>query len=400
MRDPSCVRVDGPLAPCADGFRIELARQGYSPCTAVLHLQLMGHLSRWLAGQGVDGSVVTPELVRVFLAERRATGYANLRSGQGLAPLLEYLRRCAVVVQPTPAVPGLVEQMLARYAGFLASERGLAASTIRRNVDLVRPFLTGRIRTDDDLYRLTAEDVATFVTLACAGPGRASAPRMATALRSLLRFLHVEGLVERPLIDAVPPVAAWKLAGLPKSLQAGEVSALLETCDRATLVGRRDFAILTMLARLGLRAAEVAALGLDDIDWRRGELAVRGKANRHERLPLPVDVGQALASYLRADGRVVAGRAVFTRVRAPQGPMTSGAVTAMVASRARLAGLGTVHAHRLRHTAATGMLRAGASLTEIGQVLRHRHALTTAIYAKTDVEGLRALARPWPVGAP
>lgn len=303
MRDPSCVRVDGPLAPCADGFRIELARQGYSPCTAVLHLQLMGHLSRWLAGQGVDGSVVTPELVRVFLAERRATGYANLRSGQGLAPLLEYLRRCAVVVQPTPAVPGLVEQMLARYAGFLASERGLAASTIRRNVDLVRPFLTGRIRTDDDLYRLTAEDVATFVTLACAGPGRASAPRMATALRSLLRFLHVEGLVERPLIDAVPPVAAWKLAGLPKSLQAGEVSALLETCDRATLVGRRDFAILTMLARLGLRAAEVAALGLDDIDWRRGELAVRGKANRHERLPLPVDVGQALASYLRADGR-------------------------------------------------------------------------------------------------
>jgi integrase/recombinase XerD len=401
MRDPSRVRVEGPLAPYVDGFRVELAQQGYSGSTVAQHLRLMGHLSRWLAVRGLDGRAATPELVGAYLVQRRAAGYASLRSRRGLAPLLDYLRRYAGAPRAVPVERNPVERVLLRYARFLQSERGLVQSTIRRNVELVRPFLTGRVRADgDDLCGLTAGDVAAFVTAACQGPGRATASRMATALRSLLRFLHVEGLIDRPLVEAVPPVAAWKLAGLPKTLRAEQVSALLATCDQDCLVGRRDFAILTLLVRLGLRAGEVAALRLDDIDWRRGEITVRGKGNRHERLPLPVDVGHAVASYLRADARVAAGREVFTRLRAPHGPMTSGAVTQMVASRGRRAGFGPVYAHRLRHTAATGMLRAGGTLSEIGQVLRHRHVLTTAIYAKTDLEGLRTLARPWPVGTP
>jgi integrase/recombinase XerD len=227
------------------------------------------------------------------------------------------------------------------------------------------------------------------------------------------RFLYVEGFIDQPLAAAVPPVAAWKLAGLPQALHADQVAALLGSCDPATVVGRRDLALLKVLVRLGLRAGEATALRLDDIDWRRGELTVRGKGNRHDRLPLPADVGQAIVAYLTASRRpttdpeidggsgsgIGAGRAVFVTVKAPQRALTRGAVTQVVARAARRAGFGPIYAHRLRHTAATGMLRAGESLTEIGQVLRHRHTLTTAIYAKVDIEALRGLARPWPGGA-
>jgi len=205
------------------------------------------------------------------------------------------------------------------------------------------------------------------------------------------------------LAAVVPSVAGWKLAGVPKALDDGQVAALLASCDRHTAVGRRDLAILTVLVRLGLRASEAAALRLDDIDWRRGVITVHGKGNRQDQLPLPADVGQAIVAWLTA-GRpdttaAGGGREVFVRVRAPRQVLTRGAVTQVVARAGQRAGLGPIHAHRLRHTAATGMLRAGGSLGEIGQVLRHRHALTTAIYAKVDIDGLRPLARRWPTGA-
>jgi site-specific recombinase XerD len=196
----------------------------------------------------------------------------------------------------------------------------------------------------------------------------------------------------------VPAVASWRLAGLPRALEPGLVAALLASCDQHSAAGRRDFAMLTLLARLGLRAGEVAALTLEDIGWRAGEITVRGKGTRCERLPLPADAGEAIARYL-ADGRPVpfeGARQVFLRARAPHRAMTAGAVSGAVRTAGQRAGLGPVHAHRLRHSAATGMLAEGASLTEIGQVLRHRRLLSTASYAKADVAALRALARPWP----
>lgn len=175
---------------------------------------------------------------------------------------------------------------------------------------------------------------------------------------------------------------------------------LLGSCDRATVAGRRDFAMLVLLARLGLRSGEVAALGLDDIDWRAGEIVVRGKGPRLERLPLPADVGEAIADYLRHGRPSTAhGRTAFVRVVAPHGALTSGGVTQAVFAASRRACIGPVFAHRLRHSAATGMLRAGASLPDIGQVLRHRRALTTAIYAKVDHDALRSIARAWPGSA-
>jgi site-specific recombinase XerD len=191
-------------------------------------------------------------------------------------------------------------------------------------------------------------------------------------------------------------VARWKLAGLPKALPAGQVAALLASCDPTTEVGQRDMAILTVLSRLGLRIAEVAGLCLEDIDWRNGEVVVTGKGHRSERLPLPADVGEAIVAYLTGLRPRTSARQVFVCACAPHARMSRNAVTNVVARAARRTGLGVVHAHRLRHSTATALLSAGASLTEIGQVLRHRHALTTTIYAKVDVDALRVVARHWP----
>jgi integrase/recombinase XerD len=218
------------------------------------------------------------------------------------------------------------------------------------------------------------------------------------ALRSFLGFLHVDGVLPHSLTSAVPSVAGSRLAGLPKGLTSGQVRQLLGSCDQGTAVGRRDFAVLTMLVRLGLRAGELVALELADVDWHGGEIVVRGKGNRCERLPLPVDVGQAIVTYLQHGRPASECRRVFLRMRAPRGALSSGGVTSIVPGAARKAGLPPVAAHRLRHTVATEMLRAGAPLREIGQVLRHRSVLSTAIYAKVDHQALRQLARPWPAG--
>jgi integrase/recombinase XerD len=216
-------------------------------------------------------------------------------------------------------------------------------------------------------------------------------------LRSLLGFLYLDGVIDVSLAAAVPSAAAWSLTGLPKALDADQVAVLLACCDRATPTGCRDFAILTLLVRLGLRAGEVAALRLDDIDWRRGEITIRGKGNRQDRLPLPVDVGQAVVDYLQhARPAAARDRTVFVRAQAPSRALTSNGVTTVVVRAGGRAGIGLVGAHRLRHAAATAMLHAGGSLTEIGQVLRHRRVLTTAIYAKVDRQALRSVARPWP----
>jgi site-specific recombinase XerD len=388
--------VRGPLAPYAGGFRGELERLGYTPLTAATHVRLMAHLSRWLAREGAEAPGLTPAMVEAYFAERRAAGYAGHVTGRALRPLLGYLRRLGVV---SPAAPpaDAEEGLLARYREYLLLERGLSRTTADLNVRMVRPFLAGRAAAEGggpDLERVTAGEVAAFVVTQSRQRPK-SVRRMVTALRSLLGFLHVEGLIGHP--PAVPSPAGWTQVGLPKALDGDQVAALLASCDRRTRTGRRDLAILTLLTRLGLRAGEVAALRLDDIEWRRGEITVRGKGNRHDRLPLPADVGWRIVACLQ-DGRPgsVQGRTVFVRAQAPYRALTSNAVTTVVACAGRRAGLGVIGAHRLRHSAATAMLRAGGSLTEIGQTLRHARPLTTAVYAKVDVEALRRLARPWP----
>ncbi len=403
MADLLRVRVSGPLLPYAPGFAAELFGQGYTRVSARFQLQLMAHLSRWLADNGLDSTGLTPAAIEAFVSVRRAAGYTNYRSPKAMSPLLEHLRGLGVLPLPPLAVPATpVEALLERYRDYLTVERGLVRGTTRGYAEMVRPFLAGRATTDGlELEHLTAGDVTGFVLAECSRRrSRGSAKLMVTAMRSLLGFLHVDGVLEESLQAAVPSVAGWRLSGLPRGLEADQMQRLLDSCDRRTMVGRRDFAILTVLARLGLRAGEVAGLELGDIDWRAGEVVIRGKSNRQERLPLPSDVGEAVAAHLRR-GRPhsAQGRQVFVRVRAPHRALTAAGVTQVVTAAGRRAGLGQLGAHRLRHTAATEMMRAGAPLVEVGQVLRHRRLLTTAIYAKVDRESLRILARTWPGGA-
>jgi integrase/recombinase XerD len=402
MRDPSRARVTGPLEQFAPGFVAELARLGYTGNSASGQMFVMGHLSRWLAAEGLDAAALTPEVAGRFLAARREAGYVLYLSPKALMPLLGYLRGVgAVPPEPAPAPASAVDALLDRYRRYLVTERGLTAGTARGYVDLARPFAAGRKRAGElDRAGLTAAEVTRFVLATCPGLRKGTAKLTVTALRSLLGWLHLAGEVPVPLAWAVPAVASCRLAGLPKALEPAQVTALLASCDQDIAAGRRDFAMLTMLARLRLRAGEVAGLTLEDIDWRAGEITVRGKGNRAGRLPLPADAGEAIAAYLRG-GRpepFEGDRRVFLRVWAPHRGLTTGGVTEAVFSAGRRAGIGPVHAHRLRHSAATAMLRAGAPLTEIGQVLRHRRLLSTAIYAKTDLTALRTLARPWPAG--
>jgi site-specific recombinase XerD len=326
-----------------------------------------------------------------------------LRIAGGLVGVLAYLRGLGVIPAADEPARSSVELLLLRYGEYLLVERGVTAETARGYVDLVRAFVIARVREGGELElaAMTPAEVLGFVLAQAQCRPQRSAKMLVTALRSLLVFLYVEGLIERPLAQVVPSVAFWRLQGLPRGLDGAQVAALLDSCDRGTVAGRRDLAILLLLVRLGMRRGEVARLGLDDIDWRAGELSVLGKGPRVERLPLPVDVGEALVAYLR-DGRPAdAGtRAVFVRVRAPRAAMTPHGITQVVVSASKRAGLGEITAHRLRHTAASELLRRGAPLVEIGQLLRHRTELTTTIYAKVDRDRLRELARPWPGSAP
>jgi integrase/recombinase XerD len=290
------------------------------------------------------------------------------------------------------------DELLEEFADWLRVERGLATQSVRcyRNqgaklLDSLPDPL------DEAIAGLDAAAVTGFV-VAQAGSANSvwSAKAEVTALRALLRFLHLRGMTSGPLVGAVPAVAGWRLAGLPRGLSQDQVTALLTAPDPTTAVGLRDRAILTLLAALGLRSAEVAALGLADLDWARGELLVRGKGAREERLPLAATVGAALASYLTGARPRCEADTVFVTVRAPIRPLTAASIRAIMARACRRAGLPRLGPHRLRHTLATDLLRAGAPLAEVGQVLRHRSELSTAIYAKVDLDALRTLARPWP----
>jgi integrase/recombinase XerD len=399
VEDPSRARITGPLHAHAAGFVAELARLGYTCQSACGQMLLMAHVSRWLAGEGLDAGGLTLEAAERFLAARRAAGYVQLLSPKALAPLLGFLRRIGAAPEaPPPVLAGHADELLDRYRCYLVTERGLGAETAADYAAKVRPFLAARI--GHGLAGLTAAEVTAFIVETCPSMRKGTAKLTVTALRSLLGWLHLAGEIPGPLAWAVPAVASWRLAALPTPLEPAQVTAMLAGCDTGTAAGQRDLAMLTLLARLGLRAGEVAALTLDDIDWRAGEITVTGKGRRSERLPLPADAGEALAAWLR-DGRpepFEGTRNVFLRVRAPHRRLTSTGVSQAVLAAGQRAGIEGVFAHRLRHSAATGMLRAGASLPEVGQVLRHRRMLSTAIYAKTDVPALRALARPWPSG--
>jgi integrase/recombinase XerD len=299
--DPSRVRVVGPLAAYRVGFGRELSGQGYTPGSASLQLLLMAHVRCWLVARGLTAGDFTPVRVGEFLEARRVGGYTSRISLRGLTPLLGYLRGLGAIPLPAEPVGGTPGQLLlAAFRDYLQCERGLAAGTVCRYLAVARLFLAECERPDGlDLQRLTAGDVTSFVVCQCRGPRVASATVLVTGLRSLLRFLLAEGYTDRPLAQVVPTATVWAEGSLPRALRPEVIAAMRAGCDEHTVVGVRDLAILTVLHRLGLRAGEVAGLGLADVDWRHGEIVVRGKGNRQERLPLPADVGEAMVAYLR-----------------------------------------------------------------------------------------------------
>ncbi len=383
-------------------FEVELLQQGFKASTVIRKKKLFADLNDWLQVHELSVGDLSFQLVDRFLFDRRSAGYARHKTHETLRPILDYLYRLKLtppLEAPVSKDPASV--ILERYRTFLTAERSLAMVTAARYIDCLRPFLSERVVDGGlDLRNLRPADVTAFVVARCPQLNPGVAKLTVTALRSFLGFLHLDGITERSLVHAAPKVLRRRLAGLPKGLEPDQVRRLLAACDVDTAVGCRDLAILTLLVRFGLRRGEVARLRLDDIDWRAGTISVHGKGNCYERVPLPPDVGHRVAKYLQHGRPTDAkGRTVFVRHLAPHHALSTARVSTIVADVARRAGLGRVHAHRLRHTAATELLRAGASLPEIGQLLRHRRTATTAIYAKVDRDKLRLIARPWPEGA-
>ncbi len=401
MKKPSWPEVSGPLEGHARNYRKVLAGLGYSPWTASAHMYLMADVSRWLDDNELAPEAFTSARVNEFLAFRRAAGQHRRLSRRGLIPLLGHLQAVGVLAEQADEEPtSPTDLLLKEFVGYLTTERGLAERTIVGYERVARRFLLDcapdASAKNCGIADLDTGHVNEFLLQDTARLSVGSANNVTTALRALLCFLYVRGFTSTSLAGCVPRGGGWRDSGRAVDLTVSEVNRLLASCDRRTAIGRRDFAVLTVLSRLGMRASEVVDLTLEDLNWSLGEVTIRGKGSRCDQLPLPVDVGRALADYCRRGRPTTSHRVVFLHARAPYGPLSYHAIGQIVMAACRRAGLPQVRSHRLRHASACSMRRAGAPLLEIGQVLRHRWVATTALYAKDDLEALASLARPWP----
>ena len=397
----------GALGSILDDVAAHLHERGHTVRVGQSYLCVGAHFSHWLRLEGIAPTAISEETLARFENQHFSKCRCEVARGErchvraALGHVLAVLRaRGWAAARPLP-LPSAVDRVLAEFEVYLRDTRGVAAGTCENNTRYARSFLEARYGAGDvDLRQLGAEDLIGFIleqSRACA-PGTAALMR--GALRNFLRFAHLQGLCDGTLAAAVPKVAHWRRANLPRSLSDEQLARLLAAFDRSTATGQRDHAMVSCLASLGLRAGEVAALLLEDLDWRAGTLRVgRGKERRASFLPLPRRVGRAIVAYLRHGRPCTADRHVFVRHQLPVGqPLTSGAVTAAVGQafvRAQL-DVACKGAHVLRHTAATRMVRGGASLKEVADVLRHRSLETTMIYTKVDLSSLADVAMPWP----
>jgi integrase/recombinase XerD len=393
-------RAEGGLVPHLPMFAASLKEDGYADQTVKAKLRCLGDLGRWMERKGLTVPNFNELRVEAFVRSHQLAGRGDLRT---LKQFRDHLRkRGAIPDQQPPGDRSPLAKILGRYEKHLRSERGLVAVTILNYESFVRKFIVERFREGPFHFReLKPSDISGFVLRHGPNLSAGRAQLMTTAFRSFFRFLFQYGELKADFAASVPTVADWRLSTVPKYLTPEEVVRVLRACNRRTATGRRDYAILLLLARLGLRAGEVVALQLDDLNWRAGEIMVRWKGLLHDRMPLPSDVGKALASYLRRDRPACQTRRVFVRLRAPRrGFHGHSALTSIVGRALLRAHLHPAFkgAHLVRHSLATSMLRSGATMAEIGEVLRHRVPNTTEIYAKVDFDGLRSLAHPWPMG--
>ena len=394
----------GPIAGHIGLFAESLSLQGYSVPSIHRQVFLAACFSRWLEQQWVGVHQISSEHPALYLRYRVRHVRPNQGDAAALRHLIDFLRNEGVIPSEKISAcrPTLVEFYARGFEQYLLEVRALAQPTILSYISFVRRFLddlfgSGRLK----LSRLCAGDVVKFVQRQTSGLHLKRAKLMTTALRSFLRYLRYRGEITHDLAAAVPIVANWSMTSIPRAISPDLVRQLLASIDRRSDVGRRDYAVLLLLARLGLRSSEVVRLELDDIDWATGRLFVRKNEAQQLELPLPTEVGKAIVAYLRHGRPPSTSRRVFLRAKAPiRGFQGSSGVGSIVRHSLQRAGIKapTTGTHQFRHGLATEMLRQGASLSEIGELLGHRHPQTTKIYAKVDLEALRTLALPWPGG--
>jgi integrase/recombinase XerD len=395
---------EGPLAAHIKPFAGTLRKQGYALGTIHRQVMLAACFSRWLKQRGVALRSVAGDHLPLYLRYRAGRVRPSRGDAAALRHLLAFLRTEGAIPAEKKSAPILnpAERCTQAYELYLREVRGLARATIINYVPFIVSFLKDRFGEEPvTLSHLCANDVVHFVQRQASHLHRKRAKLLTSALRSFLQYARYRGKTKLDLAAAVPVVANWSMSSIPRTIAADQVRQLLASIDRRTSVGCRDYAILLLLARLGLRSGEVASLELENIDWNAGQLSVRGKSGQRSELPLPTEVGEAIAAYLRCGRPQSTSRRVFLRAKAPiRGFQGASGVGSIVRHRLQRAGLETpTHgAHQFRHGLATEMLHRGASLDEIGEVLGHHSPQTTTIYTKVDLDALRALALPWPGG--
>jgi site-specific recombinase XerD len=393
----------GPLREYLDAYATAVAEQGYRHDSIRQQIVVIADFSRWLMQKQIDIRHLDSMVVDRFLRLRRRQQRVRRGDPKALERLLTILRQIGVVKPHQPVVADTAQsRIVAEFRRYLLQERGLSPLTLLNYIPVIEQFLSERFHIRvPNFAMLRAPDVTRFVMRHARQLSPVRSGLMVTALRSFFRYLRHRGEIATDLAGCVPTVPNWSLSTLPRFLPSAMVERVLECCDRKTSVGRRNHAILLLLARLGVRAGEVVGLSLDDLDWSTGQITIRGKGGKSAQLPLAADVGAALAAYLRHDRPRSATRSVFLRHRAPLvGLGNSSTISSLVRRAIKHAGVESAHtgAHVLRHSLATSLLRQGGSLDEIGELLRHQSPNTTAIYAKVDVIALHTLALPWPGG--
>ena len=394
---------EGPLGKYIDYYAAELRAEGYAEHSAKMQVRLLADFSHWLAKRRISATQITAAHLQPYLRSRARYRRPQRGDAVPLKRLLNLLLRQGVIAEPSLPPATLAEKLRDEFRLYLQQERALSSTTSIAYMRFVGQFLTEHFGNGPvDLSSLSAPDVIRFVQGRATLIHRKRVQWMTSGLRSFLRFAHYRGDIHTDLAACVPAVSNWSQSNIPKALPPGQVKRVLACCDRRTARGRRDYAILLLLARLGLRAGEVTTLRLEDLDWQAGSIMVRGKGGHDSPMPLPHDVGEAIVDYLRNGRPPTASRGVFLRARAPvqslKGAQAIGFVVKQALARA---GIDSPRkgAHQFRHGLACHMLRQGATLSEIGEVLRHRNPQTTTIYAKVDLPSLATLALAWPGGA-
>lgn len=397
--------LEGPLATHIAPFAEWVGAKGYARYTLYRYVLLTACFSRWLGQRGVRLHEVLSTHTSEYLRYRAQQRRIARSDAAALNQLLDFLRNQGLIPDDKtlrhPLKP--VDQCVQAFEQYLRVDRALADATVTNYVPFIRDFLTDRFGIGPvRLSHLRSDDVVAFVQHQAPRLGRKRAKLLTTALRAFFRYARYRGDITLDLAAAVPTVADWSMPSIPRAISTEQVRQLLARCGRRTAVERRDYAILLLLARLGLRASEVVMLELDDIDWEVGCLHVHTKGGQRTELPLPADVGEAIVGYLQHGRPTSTSRRVFLRAKAPiRGFLGASTIDSIIRHALERTGTSapTKGAHQFRHGLATEMLHQGASLDEIGEVLGHRSPETTKIYAKVDLDALRTLALPWPGGA-